>query len=266
MTSYWRGGLLLSPESHTPQAKYRQLSVDEAMIPFKGRSSMKQYLPLKPVKRGFKVWALADSLNGYLCDFNVYTGAMGERETCLGEKVVLTLSDSIQGKHHQLFYDNYFSSLPLLEKLLARDTYACGTIRTNRKNFPSEISDEAKKFSRGGSVLRQCGQISVCAWKDNKVVNVATTLASPTDNTTVKRTQKDGTRLDVTCPLCIALYNRYMGGVDHNDQLRGSYHVRLKNMKCYKYIFWFLFDVHPRLIRRPQWSTPGPQAVSLETR
>ena len=49
-----------------------QVSVDEAMIPFKGRSTMKQYLPLKPVKRGLKVWALADSLNGYLCDFNVY--------------------------------------------------------------------------------------------------------------------------------------------------------------------------------------------------
>ena len=58
-----------------------QLSVDEAMIPFKGRSSMKQYLPLKPVKRGFKVWALADSLNGYLYDFNVYTGATGERNS-----------------------------------------------------------------------------------------------------------------------------------------------------------------------------------------
>ena len=138
------------------------------------------------------------SLNGYLCDFNVYTGATGERETCLGEKVVLTLSESIQGKHHQLFYDNYFFSLPLLEKLLSRDTYACGTIRTNRKNFPSEISNEAKKFSRGESVLHQSGQISVCAWKDNKVVNVATMLASPTDTTTVKRTRKDGTRLDVT--------------------------------------------------------------------
>lgn len=34
-----------------------------------------------------------------------------------------------------------------------------------------------------------------------------------------------------------------MGGVDHNDQLRGYYHVRLKCRKCYKYIFWFLFDV-----------------------
>ena len=37
-----------------------ELSIDEAMIPFKGQSSMKQYVPLKPVKRGFKVWAMAD--------------------------------------------------------------------------------------------------------------------------------------------------------------------------------------------------------------
>ena len=65
------------------------------MIPFKGRSSMKQYLPLKLVKRGFKVWAMADSSNGYLCDLNVYTGATGEREIALGEKVVLKLADPI---------------------------------------------------------------------------------------------------------------------------------------------------------------------------
>ena len=41
----------------------------------------------------------------------------------------------------------------------------------------------------------------------------------------------------------MALYNTYMGGVDHNDQLRGYYNVRLKCRKFYKYIFWFLFDV-----------------------
>ena len=108
-----------------------------------------------PVKRGFKVWAMADALNGYLYDFNVYTGASGERELALGEKVVLKLSESVKGKHHQLFFDNYFTSLPLLDKLLAQGTYACGTIRTNRKNFPSVISEEAKRFQRGESTFRQ---------------------------------------------------------------------------------------------------------------
>ena len=49
----------------------REVSIDEAMIPFKGRSSMKRYLPLKPVKRGFKVWVLADAHSGYVSQLEV---------------------------------------------------------------------------------------------------------------------------------------------------------------------------------------------------
>ena len=52
----------------------QNVSVDEAMIPFKGRSTLKEYMPLKPVKRGIKVWALSDAVNGYLLEFEVYTG------------------------------------------------------------------------------------------------------------------------------------------------------------------------------------------------
>ena len=36
------------------------VSVDEAMIKLQGRSSLKQYMPMKPTKRGIKVWVLAD--------------------------------------------------------------------------------------------------------------------------------------------------------------------------------------------------------------
>ena len=67
---------------------------------------MKQYLPLKPVKRGFKVWANADANNGYVYDVDVHRGATGGREMALGEKVLLQLSESIQGSHHRLFFDN----------------------------------------------------------------------------------------------------------------------------------------------------------------
>lgn len=35
------------------------ISVDESLIPFKGRSSQKQYMPLRPIKRGYKVWCIA---------------------------------------------------------------------------------------------------------------------------------------------------------------------------------------------------------------
>ena len=43
----------------------REVAVDEAMIKFQGRTSLKQYMPMKPIKRGIKVWVLADSSNGY---------------------------------------------------------------------------------------------------------------------------------------------------------------------------------------------------------
>ena len=64
------------------------ISIDESMIKFKGRSSLKQYLPKKPIKRGFKVWTLADSKNGYIYDFEIYKGKDTERDYTLREHVV----------------------------------------------------------------------------------------------------------------------------------------------------------------------------------
>lgn len=43
----------------------RQLSVDESMIKFKGRSTLKQYNPMKPLKRGYKLWCISDQ-KGYI--------------------------------------------------------------------------------------------------------------------------------------------------------------------------------------------------------
>ena len=42
----------------------RDISIDEAMVPFKGRSSLKQYMPKKPVRREIKVWMRAETGNG----------------------------------------------------------------------------------------------------------------------------------------------------------------------------------------------------------
>ena len=36
-----------------------------------GKSSMKQFMPMKPVKRGFKVWVRANTITGYFWDLDV---------------------------------------------------------------------------------------------------------------------------------------------------------------------------------------------------
>ena len=66
------------------------------MIGFSGRLGFKQYVPLKPTKRGIKVWVRADPYNGFMNDFQVYTGK--ERnlpEANLGGRVVLDLMESV---------------------------------------------------------------------------------------------------------------------------------------------------------------------------
>ena len=77
---------------------HREVSVDEAMIPFKGRSSLKQYnMPKKPVKRGIKVWMLADAVNGFVSRLEVYTGKSADgAEVGLGARVVKTLTQHLQ--------------------------------------------------------------------------------------------------------------------------------------------------------------------------
>ena len=53
---------------------HRELSVDEAMVGFKGRLSFIQYLPKKPTKWGMKSYVLADSSTGYVWNWRWYTG------------------------------------------------------------------------------------------------------------------------------------------------------------------------------------------------
>ena len=57
---------------------HHDIAVDEAMIKFQGRLSLKQDTPLKPTKRGIKVWVAADSTNRYFSRFEVYTGKKGQ--------------------------------------------------------------------------------------------------------------------------------------------------------------------------------------------
>ena len=149
----------------------KEVSIDEVMIPFKGRSSLKQYMPLKPVRRGIKVWVWADASNGYVSSFQVYTGKEGNStEHGLGAKVVKSLTANLSGSYRHVYFDNYFSSVDLLLDLQRSGLYGSGTLRLNRKGFPPQLKQPAKKgFKESGESkicqmknLCQCGKTRYC--------------------------------------------------------------------------------------------------------
>lgn len=220
----------------------RDNSIDEAMVAYKGRSSLKQYCPLKPVKRGFKVWCLNDSRTGYMFDFMVYTGKEDSGRTHgLGAKVVKDLSENLKGKGHIIIMDNYFSSVGLFEDLLDDDIGAVATARSDRKKWPIEL----KKLSmrRGESKSKMVGNVHAFVWKDKKNVNFLNTAINPEEFTTVKRKMKDGQVIDVPCPSAVAFYNCNMGGVDLHDQKRKYISCSRKSQKWWPRLFYFFVDV-----------------------
>ena len=117
----------------------RENSIYEAMIKFKGRSSVKQYMPKKPIKRGIKSWVRADSHNGYICDFQIYCGKEGDSGTNLGTRVVTSLSETLKHQYYHLYFDNFFSSVDLMETLLHDGIYACGTYRKDTRGLPPTV-------------------------------------------------------------------------------------------------------------------------------
>jgi hypothetical protein len=107
------------------------------MIEFKGHHSAKQYLLKKPIKRKYKVRVLADK-NGYLWNFEVYIKKIEDfTEKNLGARVIKQLSLSLQNKNHHLYFDNYFTSYPLMIFLKTKNIHACETVNMIRKYLPT---------------------------------------------------------------------------------------------------------------------------------
>ena len=61
-------------------------SLDEAMEPYYGHHSMKQFIRRKPVRYGFKFWCLT-SPEGYMVKFHPCTGSNKTLGKSLGESV-----------------------------------------------------------------------------------------------------------------------------------------------------------------------------------
>lgn len=73
-----------NPSSH--------LTVDEQLVPFRGKCPFKVYMKSKPAKYGIKIWTLCDTEHVYVKNFQIYTGKVGNvPEKDQGKRVVLDL-------------------------------------------------------------------------------------------------------------------------------------------------------------------------------
>lgn len=216
------------------------LCIDEAMVPYYGHHSSKQHIKGKPIRFGFKIWCLCDR-SGYLIQAEPYQGASSTHNTILGvgASVVLDLISELPGSY-DIYFDNYFTSLKLLDVLKNRGHTGTGTIRKDRveKALLKDIGKEKRGYyhkvtdtSTGATLIR---------YHDNSVVTVASNrVGCNAVGRAARWSQENKKRIDITQPACILRYNTYMGGVDRLDENIAKMRIKIRLKKWYWQLFLF---------------------------
>ncbi|KAJ0177483.1 hypothetical protein K1T71_007492 [Dendrolimus kikuchii] len=234
----------------------QKLSIDEQMCATKVAHFMKQYLPNKPHKWGFKLYVMC-SVKGYAHKFEIYTGQENERlpdEPDFGPvgNVVVRLARGVPRHiNHIIYFDNFYTSVPLVTYLAKQGIYSLGTVQSNRLvncKLPDKKTMMKKSVPRGTyeEQMTEFDGIDLTAvtWKDNKVVTFLSSYVGAEPVGQVERFDKaNKTRIKISCPHIIKEYNAHMGGVDLMDSFIGRYRIAMRSRKWYLRIFYHLLDM-----------------------
>lgn len=99
----------------------KNLSLDESMVPWRGRLVFRQYIKNKRHKYGIKLYMLTE-LQGLVLQTMIYSGQGTDvlPGVCHTEYVVEKLMQNYFDKGYSLFMDNYYNSVQLAHKLLKK--------------------------------------------------------------------------------------------------------------------------------------------------
>jgi hypothetical protein len=231
----------------------RDLSFDEGTCPWKGRLKFKVYNPAKPNKFGIKLYQVSESLSGYILGFDIYsgktdfTGGSPEEfadlvgvnpEATVTTKLVVGLLARCglldEGRH--VYMDNYYTSPELFTELDVRNTYACGTVRKNRRDVPKAFPEV--KLKQGEVIFRRKDNILALKWHDKRDIHMLSTIHRPF----WKNVRGHRDRV-VAKPVMVLEYVSYMGGVDLSDQLVQYYSCLRKTVKWWRKLFFHLLEL-----------------------
>ncbi|XP_068093018.1 piggyBac transposable element-derived protein 4-like [Hyperolius riggenbachi] len=228
-------------EVYTPE---QNIAIDESLVPFHGRLSIKQYIPSKRSRYGIKLYRLCESGTGYTYKFTIYEGkdSLIEPAVCppymsTTERIVLDLIHPLLYQGYHLYVENFYTSVPLFKFLFSAQTPACGTIRSNRKGLPAQVV--SKKLKKGEICSQRSNELLALKFRDKRDVFILTTIHSEATTTVRSRTRRE----NIVKPVAIVAYNKSMGAVDLADQMLAPYRMDRKRKTWYKKVALQLFQV-----------------------
>ena len=168
------------------------------MIPFQGRVTGWQYVKNKPNPVGVKLFVRCGR-SDMAYDFKFYQGkgigvSKDHKGLGLGGSIVIRLVENLpERENFKVYFDNVFTSIPLLIQLKEKGCHVLAVLKTNRMSGAILKSKVAVKHQARGamdSCVSKSGDITIVRWQDNNVVNVASTFVGMENIDKVKRWSK----------------------------------------------------------------------------
>lgn len=213
------------------------VTVDEMLVPFRGKCKFRMYLKSKPAKYGIKIMCLCDAKTHFLLNAFIYTGKNTQRRNPKKLSVptldVLELVRPIENTNRNVTGDNWFTSVELVDELKAMGLTYVGTVRKNKREVPLQFQPN-KQRKVNSSVFGFTGDRTLASYvpKKNKCVIM---LSSMHHSSTVD--EESGK------PEIIQFYNSTKTGVDTLDQKCASYSGHRRSRRWPLTIFYAIINI-----------------------
>lgn len=115
------------------------VTIDEQLFAFRGKCSIRQYIPSKPAKYGIKHFALGDVKSAYTINLETNVGSSPRDHFGTATHVVLRLVEPIFGHNRKVTGDNWFTSMSLITELTERNLTYVGAVRKNKRELPPQF-------------------------------------------------------------------------------------------------------------------------------
>ena len=134
---------------------------------------------------------------GYLYEFNLCFDKKKTTELALGGTV--TLYKKLENTHCMLYFDNFFKSLTLVEKLFDRGIYCLGRVRSDQKNMAIMKKDEDIK--NGDMDVQYVNDVVAMKQFDNRGVTMDSTCFGDCKkvSTVTHRLKWQSTKIPISC-------------------------------------------------------------------
>ncbi|KAL6421589.1 hypothetical protein ACFW04_014318 [Cataglyphis niger] len=216
----------------------QNITVDEQLFSTKARCKFIQYMPNKPNKFGIKFWLASDVSSKYILNGFPYLGKDEQRPSSmlLSEHVVLKLAEPYTNCGRNVTTDNFFTSMSLATKLLAKKTTLVGTIKANKRELPKAAKQTKDDMPRFSTLLYKSENSVLTIYKSKPNKRVAV-LSSRHKFVKIDRSNKK------MLPDSIQFYNKTKFGVDMTDQMARKYTVKSSSRRWPLQIFFNILDL-----------------------